>query len=137
MQDVELLSRISKTLKKDIGPAVEGDYPKTQAFMASVVLEKLAGQLSRADSHGAAKQLAKSALAKTLAEIASTTTLNDELSAGISNFATSQDEQALCLLIENLYQSKEALGDERFFQFLTPVRAYMRMAIDQRMEYSK
>ena len=41
----ELLERIARTLKKEIGPAVEDAYPKTQAFMAAVVLQKLAGQL--------------------------------------------------------------------------------------------
>ena len=52
----QLLERIARTLKKDIGPAVGEDYPKTQAFMASVVLQKLAGQLRLADEHAAASQ---------------------------------------------------------------------------------
>ena len=39
----ELLERIVRTLKADIGPAIEEAYPKTQAFMASVVLHKIAG----------------------------------------------------------------------------------------------
>ena len=49
-----LLERIARTLKKEIGPAVEAVSPKTQAFMASVVLQKLAGQLRLADEHAAA-----------------------------------------------------------------------------------
>ena len=52
----ELLERIARTLKKDIGPAVEAAYPKTQTFMASVVLQKLAGQLRLAAEHAAASQ---------------------------------------------------------------------------------
>jgi tetratricopeptide (TPR) repeat protein len=36
-----LLRRIAQTLRESIGPAVEAEYPRTQAFMAAVVLQKL------------------------------------------------------------------------------------------------
>ena len=60
----ELLERLARTLKKEIGPAVGDAYPKTQAFMAAVVLQKLAGQLRLADEHAAASQRDLQALAK-------------------------------------------------------------------------
>jgi hypothetical protein len=44
MSHGELLQRIARTLKQDVGPAIEAEYPKTQAFMAAVVLEKLGRQ---------------------------------------------------------------------------------------------
>ena len=36
MTEGELLLRMASTLKDDIAPAIEGEYPKTQAFMAAV-----------------------------------------------------------------------------------------------------
>jgi hypothetical protein len=45
MNHGELLQRIASTLKRDVGPAIEAEYPKTQAFMAAVVLQKLGRQL--------------------------------------------------------------------------------------------
>ena len=33
----ELLERMAPTLRKEIGPAVDGEYPRTQAFMAAQV----------------------------------------------------------------------------------------------------
>src|SRR3954447_13611258 len=46
-----LLERMSLTLRRDIGPAVEDDFARTQAFMASVILAKLASELA-AGHHG-------------------------------------------------------------------------------------
>ena len=51
MNPDQLLERIATTLKRDIGPAVLGDYPKTQAFMAAVVLQKLGRQLGLLHMH--------------------------------------------------------------------------------------
>ena len=50
MSDAELLTH-RETLKQEIAPAIDAEYPKTQAFMAAVVLQKLGRQLgSRARS---------------------------------------------------------------------------------------
>jgi hypothetical protein len=42
----ELLGRLATTLREEIGPSVNGGYPRTQAFMAAVVLEKVAASSS-------------------------------------------------------------------------------------------
>jgi len=54
MSPGKLLERIAATLRRDIGPAVGAAYPRTQAFMAAVVLQKLGRQLALAEAHGAA-----------------------------------------------------------------------------------
>ena len=41
----ELLDAIAGTLRQQVGPAVAEPFAKTQAFMAAVILEKLAGDL--------------------------------------------------------------------------------------------
>ena len=62
MTNDELLLRLAQTLKTVIGPAVSADYPKTQAFMAAVVLEKVGRELAAARSHAAANAAAVAAL---------------------------------------------------------------------------
>ncbi len=47
-----LLERMSITLRRDIGPAVQDEFARTQAFMASVILAKLASQLAAGDDDG-------------------------------------------------------------------------------------
>ena len=62
MNPGELLQRIASTLKRDVGPAIEAEYPKTQAFMAAVVLEKLGRQLGLEGAHRSADAADLSAL---------------------------------------------------------------------------
>ncbi len=50
-----LLERIAQTLKQQIGPAIDAEYPRTQAFMAAVVLEKLGRHLGLVNEHAAAE----------------------------------------------------------------------------------
>ncbi|MGI9597551.1 MAG: hypothetical protein ACR2QK_15405, partial [Acidimicrobiales bacterium] len=52
----ELLDRLSTTLRQDVGPAVEDEYNRTQTFMASVILSKLAKQLALGPAHGEAER---------------------------------------------------------------------------------
>ena len=62
MNHGELLQRIASTLKRDVGPAIEAEYPKTQAFMAAVVLQKLGRQLDLEGAHRSADAADLSAL---------------------------------------------------------------------------
>ena len=56
MNTAELLTRLSTTLKQDIGPAVDDGYTRTQAFMAAVILERLARQVELEPGHLAAER---------------------------------------------------------------------------------
>jgi hypothetical protein len=49
-----LLERLAGALKERIGPEVGEPYAKTQAFMASVILQKVASHIRLADAHAAA-----------------------------------------------------------------------------------
>ena len=50
MNQADLLTRIAATMRADVGPAVDDEYAKTQAFMAAVVLQKVARELVTADA---------------------------------------------------------------------------------------
>ena len=45
-----LLERMADTLRHDVGPAVGDEFARTQAFMASVILAKLASELAAMDA---------------------------------------------------------------------------------------
>ncbi len=135
MQEHDLLQRIATLLKKELGPAIEAEYPKTQAFMASVVLQKLAGQLAHAERDrelGNKDLTALIAELKTYPEYLSDTALRSATDA----VADAADDAALCTLIDTLYAQRAALGEERFGCWMGRVRQTLRAAIDRRMEYA-
>ena len=130
-----LLERIARTLKTDIGPAVEAAYPKTQAFMAAVVLQKLAGQLRLADDHAAAGRRDLQELAAELAGELDTTT-PPSLRAAVQALDRNRDTASVSRLIEALYATRSELGEERFTSLIGRVRARLRARIDREMVYA-
>jgi len=135
MNHDELLLRIAKTLKQDIGPAVEAAYPKTQAFMAAVVVEKVARQLQLAPAHIAADQADITALLADLTHLA-LKGLPSAIQDAISALSARADQSALSNLIEVLYANKTALGDESFNRVLARVREVLRARVDRQMVYA-
>ena len=134
----ELLERIARTLKKDIGPAVEAAYPKTQAFMAAVVLQKLAGQLRLADDHAAAGRHDLQELATELAGELETAAggTPPSLQAAVHTVRQDCDTASVSRLIETLYATRSELGEERFARLIGRVRTRLRARIDREMVYA-
>lgn len=132
----QLLERISHTLKHDIGPAVVGDYARTQAFMAAVVLQKLGRQLGLEAVHRAADEADLLALLDELRAEAERAPLPAKVGAALAELAGAHDDAALCGLITALYAERGALGDARFDALLGRVRSNLRASIDRRMVYA-
>ena len=137
MNEAELLARLSQTLKKQIGPAVEGEYPKTQAFMAAVVLQKLAGQLGSEKLHNQLHVQELTELAGKLKELGDSMSVNADLMNAIELFSSNRSEATLCDLVRCLYKNSSVLGEESFMKLLSPIRVHLRCSIDRRMEYAK
>ncbi len=135
MSPDELLRRIAQTLKQEIGPAVLEAYPKTQAFMASVVLEKLARQLELAPAHAAAERTEVTALESDLNALFA----NDApagVAAAIAGLADAPNSIGLNAVVEALYAARGELGTERFEQALGRVRQTLRAGVDRQMVYA-
>ena len=130
-----LLERIARTLKTDIGPAVEAAYPKTQAFMAAVVLQKLAGQLRLADDHATADRNDMQELAAELARELDTAT-PPSLRAAVQTLDHDRDTASVSRLIETLYATRSELGEEGFNSLIGRVRARLRARVDREMVYA-
>ncbi len=136
MTEGELLQRIASTLRQEIGPAIEAEYPKTQAFMAGVVLQKLGQQLALSDVHTAAETVALDALLQDLEPLLSTGAPVADVNAARARLTQSRDAAALSHFIAALYAGREALGEVRFTQVLGRVRQTLRGSLDRRMEYA-
>jgi hypothetical protein len=132
----QLLERIATTLRRDIGPAVEGEFPKTQAFMAAVVLQKLGRQIGLQAVHGAADEADNQALLDDLRSEFEQAPVPAAIAAALATFAGQRDATALCGLISALYDGRVALGEARFDSLIGRVRKNLRASIDRRMVYA-
>jgi len=135
MSPGKLLERIAATLRRDIGPAVGAAYPRTQAFMAAVVLQKLGRQLALAEAHGAADAAEMKALIADLDR--SSSGVPAPVGAAVAALRNQRDDARLCALIEALYAHRAVLGNERFDALLSRVRRTLRANIDRRMEFAE
>ncbi len=133
MTDADLLQRIAQTLRQDIGPAVDAEYPRTQAFMAAVVLQKLSRHLGVAGDHAAAETADLAALLVDLRSLVPDDDGPATVRVALDGLAEARDTAALCRLIEALYAARAALGEARFSALLARIRQTLRKSIDRRM----
>jgi hypothetical protein len=133
LTDGELLQRIARILRQEIGPAVDAEYPKTQAFMAAVVLEKLGRQVTSAAADAAAETADLTALLADLRAGLVDGVAPAPVRAAIDGLAQTRDPAALCRLIEALYAARVDLGESRFAALLGQIRQTLRRSIDRRV----
>jgi hypothetical protein len=130
----ELLERIAQTLKQHIGPAIDAEYPRTQAFMAAVVLQKLGRHLGLVNEHAAAETADLAVLVADLRGLLENANVPATVSAAIDTLAQTRKNAALCSLIEALYVARAVLGEVRFAALLGRIRQTLRRSIDRRVE---
>ncbi len=135
MTPSELLARMAVTLKTEVGPAIDAEYPRGQAFLSAVVLGKLARQLRLHDAHRALELRDREALERDLAKILAEIDLPASVREAFVSLPP-DDDGALCRFIETLYGAREKLGEALFETMLGRVRQYMRRSLDRRMEYA-
>ena len=139
MNRSDLLARMARLLKRESGPAVEADYPKTQAFLGAVVLEKMSAELRLADAHTQAGASDRVALVADLdadldGNLPDAPDSVREAFAALAEKGADGGDAALCAFIEALYGDRDALGRERFDRLLGRVRQNLRRGIDRRLE---
>lgn len=131
MQRADLLERMSMLMKRQIGPAVADEYPRSQAYLGAVVLQKLSAELRLSAEHDRAAAADRIALIDDLRpDLAGAPEAVANAFAGLE----SGGDQALCDFIATLYAQREALGTPLFEKLLTRVRVDLRSSIDRRME---
>lgn len=132
MEPQALLRSVADALRQRIGPAVGEPFAKTQAFMAAVVLEKLAGELECAPGHRAADDDERIALVAALRVSAPSGLVADAL----ERLATDGSDEAWNTLVGALYAERDALGADVSDAMLGRVRTALRARLDRALEYS-
>ena len=131
----KLLERLSGTLRNEVGPAVDDEYTKTQAFMASVIIGKVARQLALAPEHGAAERADVEALHQQLAGPLTEAPPDVVSAAGAA--AEAGTVAALGPLIDALYRWRPDDGGGEGGEALDLIRGVLRRDIDRRMEIAR
>ena len=129
----EVLRRMATTMREQIAPAVDEPFARTQAFMAAVVLAKLAGQLAAAESDARADDSARDALVTALATRLPSPSA--ELGAALDQLRDDGSDAAWNRLVLAIYAGRGALGD-RFDEVLAAVRVALRSRLDRAMAYA-
>jgi len=132
----DLLERVATTLRQDIGPAVSSAYPRTQAFMAAVVAEKLARQLAVAAAHERADAADLVQLYANLDARVRAGSTPASVRALVREGVTDPSVANVCRLIEALYAHRTELGPT-FDTALGMIRAVLRARVDRQMEYAR
>lgn len=130
VEPAELLSRLSGTLRHEVGPAVEEEYTRTQAFMASVILAKVAKQLALEPTHREAEQTDVQQTHEGLAGLLANAP--DDVVDAVANANAIGTVAAFGPVVEVIYRSWIDEADGR--QALALIRATLRSDIDRRME---
>ncbi len=131
MNRADLLADMAELLKGEIAPAVSDAYPKTQAYLGAVVLQKIAAELRLAEIHSQAAAGERETLLAGLEP--DLRDAPDAVTAACTALRTGGDAE-LCAFIETLYANRDGLGQDRFDALLGRVRQDLRRSIDRRME---
>jgi len=120
-----LLKEVIASLRTVIAPAVADPYPKSQAYMAAVILEFIARQVEERSDSSKAKEHVLDDLFSDLRLL-----ITDNVPA-----SKDPDQEArLCRLIEWLYTEKDRLGPEAFTAANQKVRTALRQLLDQELK---
>jgi hypothetical protein len=129
----ELLRRLATTMRERIAPAVDEPFARTQAFMAAVVLAKLAGQLAAAEPDARAADREREALVTELATRLPSPP--SELDAALRDLRDDGSDPAWNRVVLAIYAGRDALGD-RFDEVLATVRLALRARLDRALAYA-
>jgi hypothetical protein len=124
---------MAATMREQIAPAVGDPFARTQAYMAAVVLAKLAGQLAAAGSDSRADDRERDTLVTALATRLSSPPA--ELGAALDALRDDGSDPAWNRLVLAIYAGRDALGD-RFDEVLATVRAALRSRLDRALAYA-
>ena len=137
MRADELLTRIATTLRNDVAPAVGNDYSKTQTYMATVILNKLAAELRAEQTMRAEREADEQAMYEALVTATGGATLPAALETALNEARQARDDTSQSRLVEQLYAHREALGEARFNELLGVIRAQLKARLERELEVAR
>jgi hypothetical protein len=121
-----LLEEVIASLRNVIAPAIAEPYPKSQAYMAAVILEFVSRQVEERHDIDEEKTHMLNDLFHDVTSL---------LPGKAPTVASTPDQEAqLGQLIEWLYAEKDRLGSETFAAANQRVRAALRQLLDQELK---
>ena len=118
-----LFEELILSLRNVIAPAIPDPYPRTQAYMAAVILEFLARQVEQRSDIVAGRSRALASLFADLAKMPG-------VSPGNKGGGEHDDEARLAKLIEDLYAQRKTLGEAAFAAAHGRARRALRELLD-------
>lgn len=116
------LDEVIASLRNVIAPAIADPYPKTQAYMAALILEFVSRQVRDRTDMAAGKA---DALASLFRDVGS-------IEGGGALDPGGDDQQArLCGIIERLYAERGRIGEAEFHALNDRIRRCLRELLDQ------
>ena len=152
-----MLERLAGQMRREIAPAVDDEYQRTQTHMAGVILERLAREAALGERHRDAEAADMARLAIDLSDILdgvptsladaaphavrdaaqspSSMAVPDDVSAALTRLQADADVMLLGPLVEALYR----WGPDRpkAAAALDAIRPALRRDIDRRMEIAR
>jgi len=133
MDSSRLLARLSDTLRHEIAPAVGEEYPRTQAFMASVILERVSRELALESAHREAEEGDMAELVTALGPLLGEAP--GPVRAAMAEAESAGTVVALGPLVESLHSWG---GDQpTVAAALAEIRPVLRRDVDRRMEIAR
>ena len=126
-----LLEEVIASLRNVIAPAITEPYPKSQAYMAAVILEFAARQVE--ERHDIDDEKTHT-LNNLFHDITSLLAGKDPAVEGTPDASIPDQEARLDRLIEWLYTEKDRLGPETFAAANQRVRTALRQLLDQELK---
>jgi hypothetical protein len=115
-----MLEEVIASLRGVVAPAISAPYPRTQAYMAAVILEFVSRAIEERSDVTDAKKRAIDALFAEVGEIGL-----------VSPPGALDGESRLAKLVEALYADRERLGETRFTAANQRVRRALRELLDE------
>jgi hypothetical protein len=129
------MERVAATLRNVVAPATGEAHPKTQAFMAAVVLTKLAAQMRQAESDERDAQDDHRALVAELETVLGPDT-PPALTTACAQFRHERGDPAWNDVVRELYASRASIGAEVFEAALGAMRRALRRRLDRALVYA-
>jgi hypothetical protein len=126
----EVIARAAMTIRSEVAPAVMGSYQRTQAYMAAVILEKVARQLLLQTEHQRAETDEMAAL---WVDLELLTTPGSRLRRAVYASRSLGANAALSELLKAALSSDEPERDA----VLQRTRRMMRAQLDRQLAYSE
>jgi hypothetical protein len=131
----DVLERIAATLREQVGPSVGDSFARTQAFMASVILMKLAAQLRSEAEGGTIAHEERVALVGAMRHPL-VGREHPALDVALQSLTVDGSDRAWSAVVAALHAEREQLGDTLFDELLRTLRAGLRRRLDRALLYA-